>query len=184
MAGDWGDLLLRYPDQGASDIVRTFRGLSGAVAGTRMNGMLRVDIYQTGLRLGVSELIFPFIFVPWSDIHVERRDGLFQVAFLVFGNPEVGRLKIEAFVADRLWRATPDLWPETGEAPQIDEMAAIKRSFFEWVAVSLILGLFVTVINWISSGVSHTQPHGWELLVYAMIAAAIFAVLRLYARLA
>jgi hypothetical protein len=117
----WPGLEDRFPDQDDEALV-TIRGASGVLGGhVRMKGALKLVACRNGLRVAMSRLFAPFskpVYVPWEQIQVVRSKGVFtDFAELVFGAPQVGRLKITAGLAARLSKANPGRWPEAG-APQ------------------------------------------------------------------
>ncbi len=116
----WYVLMRRYPDRKEPSILK-LRWQSGAMGfGVGLRSLLTISVCRSGLRLGIFRLFGPFcrdFFVPWEEIQVTRRTyfRVFGRVRLCFGNS--GKLTISRSVADRLWRAIPDRWPEHGDPP-------------------------------------------------------------------
>jgi hypothetical protein len=149
MTSGWFTLMETYPDQTAEPILR-LRGQSGTMgSGVHMNGVLRLTVCSSGLRVGMMRLFGPLcrdFFVPWENIAVTRKMILFwPFAKLQFGNPPVGTLRISAYVADRLARAAKGRWPEPGPFPKQNPADAFKRLLIQWAGATSIAAIFFTI---------------------------------------
>lgn len=101
----WSALAGAYP-AGGEDVTRVYRFESGEMGWMwQFNGALTLAACEQGLRVS-TWLRRPFI-VPWSQIQVEQRGGLVRpMTQLVFGAPEVGRLRIASKTWDALSEST------------------------------------------------------------------------------
>ncbi|HEX5379831.1 MAG TPA: hypothetical protein VFW47_14740 [Phenylobacterium sp.] len=112
----WLGLARQYPNR-PETAVRTLHMLSGTMGlGVQMNGILRLSVCPSGLRVGLLFLFAAFsrdFLVPWSEIKVARSKGRwFRSARLTFGDSTMSRLTISARTADDLAAAAGRLWPE------------------------------------------------------------------------
>ena len=118
----WFSLMRIYPDTPEPPLLK-LGGQSGWMGplAVNMNGVLTLSACASGLRVGIMRMLGPFssnLFVPWGDIHAERRKRFFiQTVTLSFGSPVVGTLDLQAKVADRLAKAAGAGWPEPGPIP-------------------------------------------------------------------
>jgi len=120
-----------------------------------MNRILNISVCPSGLRIGMMRLFGIWcrkFFVPWEEIRVSRKDGLFgPSAQLQFGNPSSGRLRIPSHVADRLARASLGRWPEQGPFPEETSTQAFVSIVKQWIAVTLLAATFFIVVPRITS---------------------------------
>ncbi|MGA9724743.1 MAG: hypothetical protein WBQ86_19970, partial [Candidatus Binatus sp.] len=104
----------------------------------------------SGLRIGMMRLFGIWcrsFLVPWEEIRVSRKNGLFGPnAELRFGNPLVGRLKIDSYIADRLARASLGHWPEPGPFPGETSTEALVIIVKQWLAATLFVATFFFVV--------------------------------------
>jgi len=75
----WARLMIQFPNH-TSGLLLRLRWVSGFMgAGVRMGGILRLEVCQEGLRVGVVSLgrlllpMFRDFFVPWQEILVTRK---------------------------------------------------------------------------------------------------------------
>lgn len=103
----WPQLLRVYP-AGDEQVIRTQLGVTGELGwGMLAQNALALAACERGLR--VSRWFRQPILVPWGDIMVEQTGGLVvPMTQLVFGEPEVGRLRIPSRVWERLVVAQPE----------------------------------------------------------------------------
>ena len=182
----WFGLMKRYPDRDER-AVRRFDGQSGTLGfGTNLNGILRLGVCPSGLRVGIWRLFAPFtrdFFVPWEEITVRRFTWLFvPFAELTFGTPSNGRLCVTGWLANRVARAAGEDWPEAGTIARPSVGEAFWSVFREWALGMVVVGvLFAMSSDW-------ALPDGTNLmrLLLGLLAAAIsvVAVLRFLARAA
>ena len=139
----WFALAARYPDRDEAPL-RTLRGQSGSMGAPPVSfgNILTLSVCRSGLRIGLLRLFGLFarpVFVPWSDIDVERSSRPFigPVARLRFGGSEIGRLTVESYVADRLARASEGRWPEQGPFPAEPRSRALAVIVGQWAFISL-----------------------------------------------
>jgi hypothetical protein len=150
----------------------------------RFRSTLKLAVCPGGLRIGASRLVFPYVFVPWPDIRVERRKNFLHAAELVFGAPAVGRLKIEGFIADRLARSTPaGQWPESGPFFIPDIASAFFPTALEWLAATIFLSLFFSLAPRLAEGFnSPNLPSLWITILFPAVIVGIFCIKRFRAR--
>jgi hypothetical protein len=111
----WFTLAARFPDRPEQQL-DGWEGLSGTMGRIYMREMLTLCACPSGLRISAVRFVAPFcrnIFVPWDAIALTRRTDwrIFAMARLTFGNPPVGRLKIEACIADEIAEVAGNRWP-------------------------------------------------------------------------
>ncbi len=98
----WSRLARTYPSSGGK-ASRLLPFVSGEL-GWMWRGFLTLAACDHGLRL--STWLRRPILVPWHDVHVEQVGGLMRpMTQLVFGQPEIGRLRIASTVWDDLQNA-------------------------------------------------------------------------------
>jgi hypothetical protein len=146
----WFSLARRYPDQKEEALFTMKRQSCSMGVGVRMNGLLRLSVCQSGLRIGMMRVFGPFcrdFFVPWEAISISRRTLFFQpLAELRFGNPSHGKLILRNHVANRLAQAAPGLWPEV-EIPAEETHSNTLRSVLSlWALQTLIASTFFLVV--------------------------------------
>lgn len=97
----WFRLRRTYPADNAR-VIRTHHFSSGELGWLwQFKGMLTLGACDRGLM--VSTWLRPPFVVPWREIHVEQAGGLVRpMVQLVFGRPEVGRLRIAATTWDEV----------------------------------------------------------------------------------
>lgn len=137
----WFVLMRRFPDKPEEAPVLTLKSQSGSMGvGVNMRNILNLYACPSGLRVGILRLFGPFsrdFLVPWSQLTVERSDGwLGRRATLRFGDGKWARLVIEANVADALWRAVPNHWPEGSQPPVPETPKVIVGDLFRKFALT------------------------------------------------
>jgi hypothetical protein len=86
-------------------------------------------------------------FVPWSEIRITRKERFFQkVVTISFGNPIMGSLTVPAEVANRIARASPDVWPEAAFFPDESEIQAGVRILKQWALSTSVAAAFFIVV--------------------------------------
>ncbi|WP_310540327.1 hypothetical protein [Phenylobacterium sp.] len=100
-ASGWPRLVRTYP-AGNEQVVRRSAFESGELGvAWQFHGTLTLGACERGLKVS-TWLRRPFV-VPWEDIRLEQTGGLIsRKAQLVFGAPEVGRLRIASQTWDTL----------------------------------------------------------------------------------
>ena len=145
----WFWLMVRFPNQESEPILRLRRQSGSMGLGVVMNGILTLSVCPAGLRVGMMRPFGPFcrdFLVPWQDLTVTRRKYPFwSVAKLRFGKPAIGSLRIEPHIANRLARAAPGQWPETGPFPEEQSGTRLRRLLLQWGLMTLIAALFFTL---------------------------------------
>lgn len=177
----WFDLARQYPDRD-EEALRIFRFQSGQMRGVSMSRLLRLEPCSSGLRIGIFRLFGPFdrdLFVPWSEISVERRSSLLfgELAKLRFGR-RFGGLTLLGHVANKIARVVPAEWPEPGPFPKETVGQALIGVMRLWgIPAIFAASFFVLVPRLIASG-GATPPVAVAILfpVIVMGVAAAFSV--------
>jgi len=104
-----------YPDRQEPSLL-LLKWQSGLLGPVNTRGMLKLAVCPSGLRIGVMKIFAPWnrdFLVPWSEIRISRKAWwLGPVVELRFGDPEVGKLTLAPYTADRLARSAMERWPE------------------------------------------------------------------------
>lgn len=157
----WFTLMSVYPDR-KERAKFTLRFVSGRMAMANFGGILTLSVCASGLRLSVWRIFGVFnrnIFVPWSDLHVSRsRFWGWRRAELRFGQPEIGSLKISAYIADRLAFHAEGLWPEPGPIRAETALQIVVRVVIDWLIISTILSFFVFVAGYLTRASTDRIP--------------------------
>ncbi len=169
----WLSLMRAYPDRDEQAFGK-LTWQSGAMAlGVRINGILHFGLCPSGLRIGVSRIFSLFcrdFFVPWSEISVTREDGLFwRRARLEFGVPPAGFLILDAFLADRLGRASEGKWPEPGPFPQESKMHVFWVVAAQWAVMTLVATTFFVLAPRLAVPPKAAPPLGVAILFPAIV---------------
>jgi hypothetical protein len=145
----WYGLRSRFPDRPQAAVFK-LNHLYGSMGGVHLKGVLVLGVCPDGLRIGVWRVFMPFagnIFVPWSQLHVTRRNRiLWKTAVFDFGG-RGAKLKIADHMANRLARAAGGHWPERGVFPPETAAQAGLRVGGQWLAATLLAGTFFTVVS-------------------------------------
>ena len=144
----WFDLARLYPDRDDPALLR-LRFQSGRMSGVSLNQILCLEACRSGLRVSMPRYFAPFcrnFLVPWTDIQVMRKNGiLWRGAELTFGGgPRT--LVLMDHVANRLARAVPGLWPESGTFARETAGQVAWICFKAWLLNSLCAAVFFTVV--------------------------------------
>lgn len=174
----WYGLMRRFPDRPEKPIVR-LSFLYGSMRGVHFNGILVLSVCPSGLRVGIWRIFGPFsrnFFVPWSQLHVERRNRLlWKLAVLSFG-ASGPRLKILSHVGDRLAQAAGPRWPEAGVFSRETVAQAAMRIGIQWLAVSLFASAFFVLASRVDTGPS--APPIIVCVLFPFVAFGIFSLVR------
>lgn len=156
----WFRLAERYPDQ-EEGAVRRLRCQSGQLGGVAMSGILHLDVCPSGLRIAMLKLFGLFhrkIFVPWSEIAVQRKRKLFSpVAELRFGRDE-STLEIPDYVANQIARSVPERWPEPGNFPPQTIVEAGRIVLVRWMLMVAGIALLFAAIPSLLAGHRSGMP--------------------------
>ena len=146
----WFSLQQWYADDSGEEPLLTLRGQTGLMGtlGVRMNNMLILGAGRRGLSLRVWRFFAPFqkpLLIPWSEIRAEESSRFFTpMVKLTFG--EGGKLKIYAAAWAKLVGAVqPEVVTGLPQVPPITKAAVARGLFFEWLALSAIVALAITV---------------------------------------
>jgi hypothetical protein len=180
MAG-WFACARRYADARAEPLA-VFKGKSGSMgrgglAGrVNMSGVLNFWLLPDGLRVGLNPLFGPFcrpFCVPWSDIRVRRWRflGLVPRARLVF---PVGAIDLDASLADRMARAAPSRWPETGSFPMESFTRSLAVVGLPWLLVTVTAATFLMIVPTLA-GARAGPPPAVAILAPAIVYGAVAA---------
>jgi hypothetical protein len=144
----WFQLAQRYPDRDEPSL-HQLTWQSGMLGKVSMRGILKLTVCPSGLRIGVMRIFGPWnrdFFVPWNEIRVRRKKLFFlEIVELGFGDPEVGKLRLSAYTADRLARSSLGRWPEAGPFPQETSQKVFAGVAKEWAALTFLAALFFIV---------------------------------------
>jgi hypothetical protein len=145
----WYSLARKYPDQDETPLLQ-LKWQSGFMGpGANMRGLLRLGVWEHGLRIGIMRIFGPFcrdFFLPWDEIEVARKQLFFmRAAELRFGSPPSGRLTIGGEVADRLARAARGHWPEQGPLPENSDSEAWLKDVKYWLAATAFAAAFFVI---------------------------------------
>ncbi len=136
----------RYPDRPEDAVLKVGLEVGSFGASDRMGRLLNFEVCPSGLRVAPIWPLGKRLFVPWTDIEVERRPGVYASrAVLRFGHPEIGRLNILGHVANRLARAIPAKWPEAAPIEDETRGQAFFRVARAWVLFSTLWLVMVAV---------------------------------------
>ena len=159
----WFHLMLRFPNHPDEIPLLALKEQSGTMGvGVGMNRVLRLSACRSGLRIGMFRLLGPFcrdIFVPWSEISISRKTYFgWQYAEMRFGG-SFWRLGIAGHIADRLWRAIPDSWPEKGTppAPETDQKV-ISDILKTWAMTTTLAAAFFLIVPFLVAPVGSRPP--------------------------
>ncbi len=174
----WFRLRRSYPDR-PQTVLRRMRYISCRVGTAHF--VLTLEACDGGLRLrmpGPIGLLYRPILIPWQAIRVTRRDfWLWQSATLEFGQPRAGRLRFEAYVADKLAAAAGSRWPEGRVFPQPASRAFIQIGL-QWLIGSALFAAFFAFVH----GQDTDLPVGYLIAIpVAMVTVA--CIIRLIRRL-
>ena len=143
----WFLLMFRFPDQYDGEPLLVLKWQSGSMGlGVNMGGILRLSACRTGLRVGMFRLFGPFcrdFFVPWSELTVTRKKMfVWNYVELRFGQ-SFAKLGLSGRVADMLWRAVPESWPEGGapSTPETRQQAALDV-LKKWALMTALASAF------------------------------------------
>jgi hypothetical protein len=115
LVSGWFALARRYPDQPEAAILTMRYQLGVMGPSVRLNGVLWFSTCSSGLRIAILRLFGPFsrdFFVPWNEISIVRQDAWLAGSQVELRFGSTGRLRIPAFIADKLAASVPKQWPE------------------------------------------------------------------------
>jgi hypothetical protein len=138
----WFSLARAFPDRPDERPLLHLKGQSGSMGlYVGMNGILTLSPCTTGLRVSMLRVFGPFdrpFLVPWREIHVTRKlSSWWPRVDLGFGS--VGHLTVDDYTANKLWRATPDRWPEPGPIPAVEPRSAGIGVVARWWLIRTVL---------------------------------------------
>jgi len=150
MAG-WFSLQSQYPDQPEAP-TRRWSMASGRLGLTSYSGCMVLSACPSGLRIGVWRVFGPFchsIFVPWSDLSVERRGWSTRLVIgrAGTGDEPIGQLSLSDTLVSEIARSAGKSWPQGGviaTEPSAKQMAA--RLLAQWAFISVVGSLFFTLV--------------------------------------
>jgi len=155
----WFELMRAFPNRYETALYQ-LNNRSGSMSWVHLNGILKLAVCPSGLRIGIWRIFGPFckdIFIPWSQLKVFRHNRiLWQTAELQLGHPRMGKLKINGYVADRLARHAQGLWPETGSFARKPFGQIFGLIFLQWLAVSLIAAAYFYIVISNITGLNHS----------------------------
>jgi hypothetical protein len=177
----WFGLMAKFPNQTIEPLLR-LGGQSGCMGpGVSMGAVLTLSACHSGLRVGMTRVFGPFcrdFFVPWDQISITRKHVLWGTfAKLRFGRPTVGTLTIPARVANRLARAIPGKWPETGPFPEEQHRDIVRRLLAQWALGTASAALFFTVAS-LMTGPPEGRPPISPAILFPAIAFGLITIIQ------
>ncbi|MBI1212414.1 MAG: hypothetical protein GC190_13200 [Alphaproteobacteria bacterium] len=106
----WYALMDQFPDRDEKPIAQLNwqSGFMGSI-GVNFRNVLKIGVCPSGLRIGVLRIVGLFardFFVPWHAITATKKNWwMWQVTEFSFGKPQVGRLMVYGWTADRIAEA-------------------------------------------------------------------------------
>lgn len=173
VSSGWYRLMKCYPDQIDEPLLELV-GRTGLMGGKMsLRCVLNLSLCARGLRIGMSWWFSLFcrpFFVPWADIHVTRR-RMWGVnwAELHFGAPSLGRLRIEASLADRLARNADAAWPEAGPFPEERVVVSARWYLLTWAVYTVGFTAFFSLAPWLLEHDQSPPPILFEFLASAIL---------------
>jgi hypothetical protein len=183
----WYDLAKRFPNKSEPHIykMRSQSGSMGDPMRVNMGGILTLSVCQSGLRIGMSWLFGPFcrdFFIPWDQLTVVRSRRFFwKVAELRFGHPQGGRLRVSAWIANRLAYTAQSRWPEPGVFPRETLGQILFRIGGQWLIITAFAGTFFTLASR-SANTSDSVPL-WATIGFPAVLFGIPSLFRLFGSL-
>lgn len=109
----WLGLREAYADNPNEPAIERFGGVSGSMGrfppgGVQYGFGLTIDVCESGMRLSAPRFLSPLsrpVIIPWKDIKPEKAFGYTR---LVFGEPEVGILRLRNGLFDKISASAPD----------------------------------------------------------------------------
>jgi hypothetical protein len=181
----WYALARHFPDRPEEPGTLELRNQSGTLGlGVGLSRILHLSACPSGLRVAINRLFGPFsrpFLVPWKDLAVERGTLFWSPRAVLRFAGGLGRLSIEGHVADLLWRAAPNLWPESGPPPAPEPPRTSARTvLIQWAVGSALASAFFTIVPLLA------MPRGRPPLAVAIgfpcVAFGIFALVQYAAR--
>jgi len=169
----WFFLMHRFPDRNEQPLLQ-LRGQSGSLGIVGMNGILRLAVCPSGLRVGMFRLFGPFsrdFFVPWSELKLSRRNFLaWELADLRFGS--TGKLSVQSSIANRLAQAAPGKWPESASATRLSADDLWSEVVREWLIRTAVGSGFLILVTQFAE----PRPAGPPIVLAILMPALVFGV--------
>jgi hypothetical protein len=182
----WYALMREFPDRDEAESIR-LKGQSGTMSGVSMRGILNISVCPSGLRIGILRIFGPFcrnFFVPWDQIHVERKTRLWgNTAKLQFGSPLVGWLRLSSNTADYLARSSLGKWPEAGSFPLDKKSNVLKTALIQWAIGTSAASLFFILVPRIVAPNAADYPPIAVAILFPAIVLGIASVVRYFGRI-
>jgi hypothetical protein len=154
--------------------------------GVSMRGVLGLSTCPPGLRVSMNRLFGPFnrtFLVPWEQINATRKESFWWPRVVLKFGESFGRLTIEDYVANKLWRSIPERWPETGPVPGPERrIRSIAIVAAQWLLVVVIVTTFFLLVP-VLAAPNKPPPRGFFIPVILFVT-VVFGVRALiqYAR--
>ncbi|MBI2519302.1 MAG: hypothetical protein HYV97_02745 [Bdellovibrio sp.] len=173
----WYSLMDYFPDQKEKALL-TLKHQGGTMGLVSMSGILILAVCPSGLRLGIMRIFGPFsrsIFVPWKQLSITRKQGFFgRKAILQFGTPQVGKISIAGYIADRLQKITPEQWPESNTIFEETRTQALQSVCKIWLLRTSCAAAFFMFAPMIvapqDEGVSKSMCISFPAIVFGFVA--------------
>jgi hypothetical protein len=141
----WPELSAKYPNRFDEHALASFSFQVGRMRTVTLQGVLKVAVCESGLRVGIVRAFAPFdkpFFVPWQELNVSiEAAGLLPIT-LTFGNPAIGALCITSELAQELQSVAGTRWPNA--ATIASELAAKPKTALlrQWLTITSLAAAF------------------------------------------
>ena len=174
----WFFLMRAFPDRPHEEPLAVFKNESGMLGAVSMSGILKLSPCPSGLRIGIMKLFGAFhkdFLVPWNLLGVSRKKILvWKYAELSFGTT-YGRLRISDLLADRLWKSTPQNWPEKGMPEPVTGARLFQYYFVKWLTLTTIAAAFFIIAPRAMAKGSDNYPPVSVAILFPAIAIGLFS---------
>ncbi len=145
----WYALASAYPDRPERAVAKRAR-LNATMGSATLNGLLRMEVCPSGLRLALNRMVVPFartLFVPWGDIEIRQKKAFMPLPRIIL---LIGRARRKVTLAPEavfaLMRDSVGVWPEALLLPLETDHQFARRLFKQWLMATLIATVLLTVI--------------------------------------
>lgn len=145
-----------------------------------MRGILTLSTCPSGLRVSMNRLFGPFnrpFLVPWEQISATRKESFWWPRVVLEFGESFGRLTIEDYVANKLWRSIPERWPEAGEVPGPETRSrSIAVVASRWLIIMVIVSTFLLLLLLLLAGPPYQLPAMSFLIPVILFVALVFGL--------
>jgi hypothetical protein len=145
----WYALASAYPDRPEGAVAKRAK-LKATMGSATLNGLLRIDVCPSGLRLALNRIMVPLahpLFVPWGDIEIRHKRAFMPLpkVILLLGRTR-RKLTLAPEAVFALMRDSVGVWPEALLLPLETDHQFARRLFKQWLMATLIATVLLTVI--------------------------------------